>query len=62
MPLTPVPLNAPELPELGKAPVTAAGVAVKVRVSPWHMLAEEEVMLKLLFCCTVTVIEDEPPG
>lgn len=62
LPDTPVPENVPELPEPGCAPVTGTGTAESVRDWPWHMLAEDEVIERLLFCCSVTVIEEEPPG
>lgn len=62
VPLTPVPDHVPGLPEPGCAPVTGAGTAVRFLVWPWHMLALEEVTARLLFCCTVTVMDDDPPG
>ena len=49
-PETPVPENVPRSPEPdGGEPVTGAGVAVSALDCPTHILAEDEVIVRLLF-------------
>ena len=62
VPETPDPENVPPLPALAVNGVTGDGVAVNVLVSPAHILAFDDVIVKLLFCRTRTVIEAVPPG
>ena len=52
---------ATETPVIGDL-ATGAGVAVITRLCPAQRLAPEEVMTRLLFCITMTVIEEEPPA
>ena len=61
-PETPVPENVPEFPEPSAGlPPTGAGVAVRDRMSPSHISAADEVITRLLFWRTETVMEAPPP-
>jgi hypothetical protein len=60
VPDTPGPEKVPGFPEFVGPEPTGAGVAVNVLVSPAHILALDDVIFKLLFCLTLTVMEDEP--
>ena len=63
VPETPDPENVPPSPlPVIKVPEILAGVAVNVLVSPSHMAVATDVMFRLLFCLTLTVIEAEPPA